>query len=659
MCGLAGYLNLNDKNFTVDEELLNKMQQAIAHRGPDAHQIYKSDEHQLGLAHRRLSIIDLSDAGSQPMFDKQKTVGACFNGEIYNYKELKTELESLNYEFFSKSDTETILYAYKEWGIRFVHKLTGMFAICLYDFEKRELYLIRDRIGVKPLYFSLQSNILSFGSEIKALWCLPWMKQEINPIAQYHYLTFMVTPAPYTIYKDIYKLPAGFYLKVDSNKNTTFQEWYNPVKQISSTEKKQFESEYFCIENITKLLIESTKKRLLADVPVGAFLSGGIDSSLNVALMSQYAHSVKTFTVAFSDGPESNEIKWARLVAKIFGTDHHEIIISEKEAFDFFEKMVYHLDEPLADCVCIPFYYVSKLAREKGIVVAQVGEGADELFFGYSTYATYKKFYDKIWHPTQTIIPAFARKSTHALLNPFLKSNPTKSELIQNWAHNRELFWGGAIAFNEQHKNFLYNKKLYTKKTDPLFDSIVEQIYPGMQQNFDSFSIVKYHMSKLKQLDPSADFCKKMLYLELKQRLPELLLMRADKMSMAQGLEAREPFLDHKLVEFMLNVPAHLKFKNNTTKYLLKKICRGILPDEIIDRKKVGFAAPTVRWLNNGKYFPAYFEKLSQKSNSIQANVPTNPGRTALEKLYKNNVYSFAVQKWTLQNLWAIKNMDN
>ncbi|KKQ11201.1 MAG: Asparagine synthetase, partial [candidate division TM6 bacterium GW2011_GWF2_36_6] len=155
------------------------------------------------------------------------------------------------------------------------------------------------------------------------------------------------------------------------------------------------------------------------------------------------------------------------------------------------------------------------------------------------------------------------------------------------------------------------------------------------------------------------DFCKKMLYLELKQRLPELLLMRADKMSMAQGLEAREPFLDHKLVEFMLNVPAHLKFKNNTTKYLLKKICRGILPDEIIDRKKVGFAAPTVRWLNNGKYFPAYFEKLSQKSNSIQANVPTNPGRTALEKLYKNNVYSFAVQKWTLQNLWAIKNIDN
>jgi asparagine synthase (glutamine-hydrolysing) len=533
-----------------------------------------------------------------------------------------------------------------------------MFAICLYDFEKRELFLIRDRIGVKPLYFSMQSNILSFASEIKALWCLPWMKKEISNIAQYHYLTFMVTPAPYTIYKDIYKLPAGFYLKVDVNKNVTFQEWYNPVKKISLTEKKQFESEDFCIENITKLLIESTKKRMVADVPVGAFLSGGIDSSLNVALMSRYAHAVKTFTVAFSDGPEFNELKWARIVANKFGTDHNEIIISEKEAFEFFESMVYHLDEPLADCVCIPFYYVSKLAREKGIVVAQVGEGADELFFGYNTYASYKKLYDRLWRPTQNIVPAFARKAANFLLQPFFKSNPTKSDLLKNWANGRNLFWGGAVAFNEQHKSFLYkqNPGILLNACDPVsrFDPIVEKIYPGMQQNFDSFSIVKYHLARLKQIDPDADFCKQMLYLELKQRLPELLLMRADKMSMAQGLEAREPFLDHNLVEFMLNVPAHLKFKNNTTKYLLKKICRGILPDEIIDRKKVGFAAPTFRWLSNGKYFPAYFEKLGHKPGFIQPNgIAYTSGN--LEKLYKNNIYSFAVQKWVLQNLLAIK----
>lgn len=670
MCGFAGYLNLNDNQITIDEEILNKMQQAIAHRGPDAHQIYKSNEHQLGLVYRRLSIIDLSPAGNQPMFDKQKTVVVCFNGEIYNYPELRRELEGLNYEFFSKSDTETILYAYKEWGINFVHKLTGMFAISLYDFNKRELYLIRDRIGVKPLYFSLQANILSFASEIKALWHLPWMQKEISALAQYHYLTFMVTPAPYTIFKDVYKLPAGFYLKIDGNKNISFQEWYNPVKNISKSEKAQFKSEAFCLENITNLLIESTKKRMLADVPVGAFLSGGIDSSLNVALMSRYAHAVKTFTVAFSDGPESNELKWARMIANKFGTTHHEIIISEKDAFDFFEKMIYHLDEPLADCVCIPFYYVSKLARENGIVVAQVGEGSDELFFGYEIYATYKKIYDKFWHPTQQVLPAFARKATQHLLSPFIKSNPTRLEIIKNWANNRDLFWGGAIAFNESHKNLLYNEsflsKQYTPQPNfaPQLDPIVEKIYPGMKQHFDSFSIVEYHLSRLKEIDPNADFGKQMLYLELKQRLPELLLMRADKMSMAQGLEAREPFLDHNLVEFMLHVPAHLKFKNNTTKYLLKKICRGILPDEIIDRKKVGFAAPTFRWLNQGKYFPAYFDKLSKMTSlhdKFQDNLKQEHLKNKnlnLEKLYKNNIYNFAVQNWVLQNLYALKNTN-
>lgn len=639
MCGLAGYLNLNSKKMEIDEQILDKMQKKISHRGPDDYKIYRSDEHQLGLIHRRLKIIDLSAAGSQPMFDKQQTVAVCFNGEIYNYQELRRELELLNYEFFSKSDTETIIYAYKEWGINFVHKLTGMFAIALYDFEKRELYLIRDRIGVKPLYFSLQSNILSFSSEIKALWPLPWIKKNISEIAQYHYLTFMVTPAPYTIYKDIYKLPAGFYLKIDANKNISFCEWYNPIQKLSTFEKKQFESEDFCLENIYELLIQSTKKRMVADVPVGAFLSGGIDSSLNVALMSRYAHSVKTFTVAFSDGPEFNELKWAQMIAKKFGTDHHEIIISEKEAFEFFEQMVYHLDEPLADCVCIPFYYVSKLARDNGIVVAQVGEGADELFFGYDIYANYKKFYDRFWKSTQ-FIPANMRKVAASLLNPFFKTNPTRSDLIKNWANNRNLFWSGAVAFNEQHKSFLYAQKPSIE-----FDPIVSKIYPGMRQNFDSFTIVDYHLSKLNQLDPNADFCKQMLYLELKQRLPELLLMRADKMSMAQGLEAREPFLDHNLVEFMLNVPAHLKFKNNTTKYLLKKICRGILPDETIDRKKIGFAAPTFRWLAQGKYFPNYFKNLSKNVTN----------KYDLENMYKNNIYNFAVQKWVLQNMWAIK----
>jgi len=454
------------------------------------------------------------------------------------------------------------------------------------------------------------------------------MKKEFNEKAFYDYLTFMVVPAPDTIFDQVQKLSAGFYLKIDKNKQSTLCEWYTPIKILSFGEKKQFEDENFCLESIEYLLKESTKKRMMSDVPFGAFLSGGVDSSLNVALMSEYVSKVKTFTVAFSDSPESNELKWARLVSKKFGTQHHEIIISEKEAFEFYKKMVYQLDEPLADCVCIPFYYVAKLAKECGVTVAQVGEGADELFFGYSTYASYKNFYDRYWKYSQKILPNFLKKSLYKTAGKFFPKNANHLEVLKNWAYDRNLFWGGAIAFNEHQKEALFRDK-----------------------KFDSFDLVNKHLLKLKTLDPQADFLKQITYLELKQRLPELLLMRADKMSMAVGVEARVPFLDHKLVEFMLNVPAKLKFKNKQTKYLLKKISEKYLPKEIVYRKKIGFAAPTVRWFKRGKYFPAYFNKLSEK-NRDKFDI-FSPAVKNIEKSYKNSEASFAVQKWVLQNFFA------
>lgn len=330
----------------------------------------------------------------------------------------------------------------------------------------------------------------------------------------------------------------------------------------------------------------------MSDVPFGAFLSGGIDSSLNVALMAEEIGKVKTFTVAFSDGPESNELNWARKVAKEFDTDHHEIIISEKEAFEFYEKMVYHLDEPLADCVCIPFYYVSKLAKDSGVTVVQVGEGSDELFFGYDIYAKYKQLHSRFWHPTIKFPKAIKKLSFYAAKKFISKSNYL--EILKNWFENKNLFWGGAIAFNEIEKQkFLPALADLSKE-----DSVVRKIYSSLNQNLDSHSFIAYHLNQLKKLDPKSDFIKQMTYLELKNRLPELLLMRADKMSMATSVEARVPFLDHKLVEFALNIPGRLKFKNNITKYILKKACEGIIPNEIIYRKKVGFAAPIVTFLN-------------------------------------------------------------
>jgi asparagine synthase (glutamine-hydrolysing) len=646
MCGIAGFYDLSQQNITIKAALLAAMQKKLAHRGPDGYGIWKSDEHSIGLAHRRLAIIDVSQAGCQPMIDKKNTVIISFNGEIYNHQKLRKELEFLGYTYFSNTDTETILYAYKEWGIECLSKLDGMFAFALFDLNKKELYLVRDRIGVKPLYFSIQNNILSFSSEIKALWELPWNHKSISNIAMYHYLTFMVTPAPYTLFEKIYKLPAGFYAKIDSKKNISFYEWYTPLKTICPKLQHNMMSEEFCIKHITNLLINSTKKRMMADVPFGAFLSGGIDSSLNVALMSKYINNVKTFTVAFDGDKENNELFWAKQVSQQFDTNHHEIIISEKEAFEFYKKMVYHLDEPLADCVCIPFYHVAKLARDAGVKVVQVGEGADELFFGYPTYARYEKLSSSVLQPAQRYMPLFMQKSVLAVSRFFFSSQANLIDLVKNWSKGRPVLWGGAIAFNETQKELLLKKDFFELS----YDSIIEKIYKGIHQDFDSFLIVDYHMQHLLPFFQKNNFFKHLLYLELKQRLPELLLMRTDKMSMATGVEARVPFLDHKLVEFVLHIPSSLLYKNNTTKYLLKRVAEQFLPHKIIHRKKVGFAAPTHQWLSHGKYFPAYFDQINKKQHFYKDLFKKQTWNRNNQK-HCSSVQ--AVQEWVLQNLWA------
>ncbi len=638
MCGIAGFYNLTRSDFVADPRMLDCMQELLIHRGPDASGIWTSDEHQLGLTSRRLSIIDLSAAANQPM--QRGDVVAVFNGEIYNYQAVRAALEALGYAFTSGSDTEVIIHGYRAWGIDVLDHLDGMFAIALYDLARRQFFLVRDRLGVKPLYFSVQGGVLSFASEIKALWPLPWMSKHINPLAQYHYLTFMVAPAPLTIFDGVYKLPAGFYAHVDAQRRLSFREWYNPLKPVEPIDPACYVNESACVERIRELLVESTKKRMVADVPVGAFLSGGLDSSLNVALMAQGGQRIKTFTIAI-EGDVNDERAWARRVATQFGTEHHELVIGEREAFAFYERMVTQLDEPLADCVCIPFYHVSRLARDAGMKVVQVGEGADELFFGYPTYARYAQM-QRVLQRRWLVTPA--RRVLGSLAAMSMGAQPLKQEFVINWVDKRALFWGGAVAFGEHQK-----RALLAGERDAAavvrHDPIVEQIYPGMTQTFDSHAIVGYHLRVLKGIDPMADAGKQMLYLELKQRLPELLLMRADEMSMATSIEAREPFLDYRLVEFMLNVPYALRFKQNETKYLLKKAAEGILSDDIIYRTKVGFGAPTAHWLERGRFFPAYF---AQQQGSLL------PAVTASQN---GNDGHRAVQNWTLQQLQAFERL--
>jgi asparagine synthase (glutamine-hydrolysing) len=643
MCGIAGYINLT-KTDAVDANLLNAMQQILEHRGPDGHDVWVSTNKQVGFAHRRLAIQDLSEAGRQPMSTRDGSVVVCYNGEIYNAPELRKRLEFLGYNYFSTSDTESILYAYQEWGIEGLQHLDGMFAFSLYDAKKDELYLVRDRIGIKPLYFSMQGGVLSFASEIKALWKLPWMSKEINERGLYHYLTFMVTPAPMTLYSGVYKLPAAHYIKIDAQRNVTFHEWYNPLKPSITYDPKDMANEQFVVEHLRTLLRQAIKSHMLSDVPYGVFLSGGVDSSLNTALMAECTDKVKTFNVSFSDGPELSEQEWARSVSKTFNTEHHEVVISERDAFDFFEKMVYHQDEPLADCVCVPLYFVSKLLRDSGVIVVQVGEGSDELFCGYDSYAKYLNFNKNYWQPAQRI-PSWVRKPIASVGSSLLTSRPHHRELLHNWQHDRSLFWGGAIAYPESWKQEIWQGVLQAD-----IDPVIAQIYPGMGQGFDSYTIVDYHLSQIKKLDPQADMLKSMIYLELKQRLPELLLMRVDKMGMATSIEGRVPFLDRQVVEFALQIPSSLKYRNGVTKYILKKACEGILPRDVIYRPKMGFAAPIVRWFNNGRYFRPYLqEMLRSKSKTFSAiNAPYMKNL-----LQQSSHRDYSLPLWVLQNVLA------
>jgi len=647
---MGGYINLAFNKPPVNAELLEKMQAAVAHRGPDGYRIWVSSDKQIGLFHRRLSILDLSESGFQPMIDEEQTTLVMCNGEIYNHPQLRAELEALGYRYRSNSDTETILHAYKQWGIEALQKFNGMFAIVVYDFKTDNIYLIRDRIGIKPLYFSTHDGILSFASEIKALWKLPWVKREINSLGLSHYLTYMVTPAPMTLFDKIYKLPPSFYLQLDAKRSLSFHEWYSPLQRPADYNEKNYSNEAYCIKKIRSLLRSSIASQTLSDVPYGVFLSGGIDSSLNVALLSEQTEQVRTFTVAFADGPEYNEISWARKVARRFNTDHHEIIISEREAFDFFESMVYYQDEPIADCVCVPLYYVSKLLRDAGVVVVQVGEGSDELFCGYSIYGRYLDMHSKMWQPSQKLVPGFMRQGAYKLASALFPQKKNRLDMLRNWAQDRHFFWSGATAFSE-----LWKQDLIAPLKPLNEDPIIQAIYPGFAQKSDSYSMVDYHLNRLYQERPEADFFTSMVYLELKHRLPELLLMRVDKMTMATSVEARVPFLDHEVVEAALSMPHTLKYKQGVTKYILKKAAEGILPQEVIYRPKMGFAAPTVRWFKEGSHFKDYFKGLLRNKKSSWGELLNFD---QIEQLYERNLAGTAessVQLWVLQNLMAVE----
>jgi asparagine synthase (glutamine-hydrolysing) len=593
MCGICGIYEYGVSAPGVSEPLVERMRDTMSHRGPDDAGVYVSADRRVGLGNRRLAIVDLSPAGHNPMANEDGSVWITFNGEIYNHEKLRPSLIDKGHLYRSRTDTETIIHLYEERGLDFVHDLDGDFAVALWDEARRRLVLARDPIGVKPLYYTVKNGRLIFASEIKAILEHPDTERDIDEEALYHYLTFLTTPAPATLFAGIQKLPAGCMLTCDARGEIKVTRYWDAIITPDASPERARMDEQETAEEVLRLLTESVEKRMMSDVPFGVFLSGGVDSSANVALMARLMdRPVQTFTVGFSDETAYNELEEARFVARQYGTDHHEVIISQQELIDFLPDLIFHQDEPLADPVCVPLYYVSRLARESGTTVVQVGEGADELFCGYHHYGNYLKIYDHVWRYLAPL-PASVRKAMAAggRLAFGLSRNalPTKyrrfaPDLLRRLAAGEELFWSGASAFDEVHKQ-------------QLLSPAARQRMGAGTNRLSSYSVVRDNLDRLLAEKPGADQLERMIYQDLKLRLAELLLMRVDKITMATSVEARVPFLDRKLIEFAMTIPRELKYNNGQTKYILKRALKGIVPDRVLARRKQGFAAPINEWM--------------------------------------------------------------
>ncbi len=582
MCGVCGVWEYGAAEGSIEPSLLARMRDEMTHRGPDDSGDLIFDNHRGGFGFRRLSIIDLSAAGHQPMHGCDQRTWLVFNGEIYNHATLRADLEQRGHKYASRTDSETILHLYEERGLDFIHDIEGDYGIAIWDETREQLVLVRDRVGVKPLYFYHKDGRFIFASEIKAILQHPAVTPDIDEQALYHYLTFLTTPAPTTLFRDIHKLPAGHILIVKRDGSVDMQRYWDalPPKQTAARNEQEQRAE------ILRLLRESIRKRMMSDVPFGVFLSGGVDSSANVALMSeQMSRPVETFTVGFSDAEYLNELEPARRISKQFGTNHHEVIISEKEMHDFLPSMVFHQDEPIADPVCVPLYYVSKLARDSGTIVVQVGEGSDEIFSGYENYVRHLRIYENFWRHAE-VLPRSLRRAISNLSRPALEATGRKRaaiELIRRLGADEPLFWGGVVVYDE------------TFKPRVLSQQVRERL-----NGLSSLRVVESYLKHIEHERPNADFLARMTYLELKLRLPELLLMRVDKITMATSVEARVPFLDHHLVEYALSLPRAVKVEGASGKHILKRALEEILPHDLLYERKRGFGAPVREWFREG-----------------------------------------------------------
>ncbi|MEE8239683.1 MAG: asparagine synthase (glutamine-hydrolyzing), partial [Nitrospirales bacterium] len=575
MCGIVGVFEYAGPG-GLDQGLLIRMRDSMTHRGPDDAGVYVTSDGRLGLGHRRLAILDLSSAGHQPMSTPDGRYWVVYNGEIYNFIELRSDLELRGHRFRSRSDTEVLLALYAEEGPKMLHRLRGMFALAIWDGVDRRLWLARDRIGIKPLYYTTHGGCFLFASEIKALLAFPGLRRDVDLEGLYHYLSFLSTPAPGTLFTGIQKLRPGHTLTVEEDGSAREEQYWDVFDHVVPVQGECFEE---LTERLLDLLREAVRYRMVSDVPFGVFLSGGMDSSTTVALMAeQMDRPVKTFSVGFEGEEQYNEFNYARRVAARFGTDHREVRIGVRDLIGFLPSLVHHQDEPIADPVCVPVYFVAKLAKEHGVTVCQVGEGADELFCGYPYWGAMLRALR--WDRWFGRLPLGLRRLAPAVARALGRDGTHSNEVLRRGIARETLFWGGAEGFPEEQKRRL------------LRPSVLDRL-----GTLSSHEVVAAYFRQFCERSPRADDdLAWMTYLDLKHRLPELLLMRVDKMSMATAVEARVPFLDHEFVTFAMGIPQAVKVVRGELKHLLKRAVAPVLPAEIVHRPKQGFNVPVAEW---------------------------------------------------------------
>jgi asparagine synthase (glutamine-hydrolysing) len=578
MCGINGVFNFSGKEIRHPDQLIQAMNSAIVHRGPDDGGYWCDDKQEVFLGHRRLSILDLSKRGHQPMIGPKGTV-IVFNGEIYNYRELRKQLSHTVFQ--SDTDTEVLLHLYERMGSRLLKELNGMYAFAFWDSSERKLFLARDRIGKKPLYYTTMNGIFAFSSEIKALLTLPWVKASLDEEALYHFLTFNKVAPPHTMFEGIHKFHPGYMMQVGGGGI----EEYEPYWEVSYSDFSDMHS-----DQLQALILEQLRKsveyRMVSDVPVGAFLSGGVDSSAIVALMSKLTpHPVKTYSIGF-DGFHNNvkfdERKYARMVSDQFGTEHHERIVTRKEITEFLPRIAEIYDEPLADATSIPIYFISQMARANGTIVVLTGDGADELFCGYDNWLPYARLYP--FYRLISRAPAPVR-ALFSMARSMVDEQSRLYEIMSRASKGQEFFWGGASAIKESAKHTLLSD--------------------GFKQRMAAHDLAGHIVRCRNQFEHAtarhrdSSYVDWMVYIGLKDIIPNLYLYRADHLGMANSVEIRVPFLDYNMVNMAVSIPGRWKVKDGEPKYILKKALESILPREILYRKKVGFCVPLEEWMKD------------------------------------------------------------